>query len=150
LVDWYVQEGQYLNEGWFDNVKDWFGRMGSNVKDAWGRAKGAFGNINNTWGQAGQQYQAGVDQKRDDEAVQQALAAIDQLDQNSQQHQISPDFLNILQQVKSGLQSLNAPAPAPAPTNSSDEEWMNTVHGGSSHESKKGLPVFSEYLKRRV
>ena len=150
FIEWYVEEGRHLNEGWFDGVKDWFGQLGSNVKDAWGR-------VRNSWGQAGQQYQAGVDKKRDDDAIQQALAAIDQLDQSVQGRPASQDFLNVLQQVKAGLQTLNA-APEPAApataTPPSDEDWMNSVHGGSqpgsAHEGKiQRVPLFSEYLKRR-
>jgi hypothetical protein len=226
FVDWYIEEGQYLNEGIFDGAKDWFGRQWANAKGAWGQ-----------WGKAGDEYQAQKDQGRDNDAIQQAMHALGELEKGMTGSQPAEDFAAVLNQVQSGLnQASQAPAadqapaapaqtpeaeaappeqpaapfdplqshiknlmdvsnadpatiqaevpkimasaktagvdqnallsqlksqgvdlkklglPEPTYTPPSDEEWMNTVHGGSSHENRvrRGMPLFFEYLKRRA
>ena len=105
FVDWYIEEGQYLNEGMFDGAKDWFGRQWANAKGAW-----------NQWGKAGDEYQAQKDQGRDTDAIQQAMHALGELEKGMTGSQPTEDFAAALKQVKAGLNQAATPETAPEAT----------------------------------
>lgn len=96
FVDWYIEEGQHLNEAWYDGIANTW----SNIKDAWG-------NVKKGWGAAGRQRQANVDNQRDGDAINQAMQALDQLDQGMNGTKPTADFANALSQVRNSLNSIN-------------------------------------------
>ena len=112
FVDWYIEEGQYLNEGMFDGVKDWFGRQWANAKGAW-----------NQWGKAGNEYQIQKDKQRDNEAIQQAMKALSELEQGMGGNQPSEDFASVLKQVQDQLtKALHEPEPEAQPEQPEDSQ----------------------------
>lgn len=100
FVNWYLEEGRFLSESWFDNMKDSFGNMWSNVKNAW-----------NNWGQAGQQRQMKIDAERDSQSVNAALQALQGLEQNLVTANTLPiqNFANMLSAVKEKLKKYTSP-----------------------------------------
>ena len=93
FVDWYIEEGQYLNE---NAVGDWFGRQ-------WAGLGGAFSGKG--YSAAGQEWQQGKDKKRDDEAVQQAINTLWQFEREMKAANVNftPDFAKTLNDVRNGL-----------------------------------------------
>ena len=102
FVEWYREEGRFLNEGWMDGVSDFGGNLWANMKDAWKNRGSGLKNVWNNWGQAGKERQANVDSERDNNSVQNAVKALDELEKEVGQN-VKPEFLELINNIKQKL-----------------------------------------------
>lgn len=102
LVEWFAEEAIKFDEG----IGDWFSKAGNWIKDQWGNAKKTW----NTWGEKGN-----VDEtkKRDKQAVDNAMKALEALKQKHGSN-ISANFSSLLDTVFNKLNSVNNPSREPS------------------------------------
>ena len=108
FFEWYVEEGQHLNEGWWDQLKDFGARTWQNIKNGWNNFRS---------GSAGNQWQTKTDAKRDNEAVKTTMDSLAQLAQQGDE-QLNNDFTQHVQEI---LNNLHAASTNPVPESSAQE-----------------------------
>jgi len=115
LVELFIQEKSNINEG----IEDWFGKVGDWFKGQWANVKHAW----NTWGDG----QEGEAVRRDKQAVDNAMNALQDLQQNSSNNEAISKFKDTINQIidkinsakqalnQTGSEPQNKPQSAPQP-----------------------------------